>query len=71
VIGVLGILGVAMYFKFKTTQAIIEKEGAGKALAYEAGETGLSILGEAFRKNGRRRRRARGNRRRKKCSCQS
>lgn len=58
-VAVLG--GAAIYFAMKAHKAheerldkIIEKEGVGKALAYEAGETGLRILDRmSMRRNSR------------------
>ena len=55
IVSLVGLVGVAMYYKFKTTQSIIESHGVGSALAFEAGETGLEMIARsAARKNGRR-----------------
>lgn len=65
VVGVLGILGVALYIHYKIATKVVEKEGAGGLLAYEAGMTGLGMLSRGARRNGKRKGRKSSRRRQK------
>jgi hypothetical protein len=62
VLGSLGLIGLLLYWRFKTTAIIAKKHGVGKALAFEGGMAAigaLNRLADRPRRNPRRRRRRR------------
>lgn len=46
-VGVIGMIGVGIYFKYKLMSQIAAKEGSSGALKYAAGETALGIASSA------------------------
>ena len=58
--GIMAIVGVAVYFRFKTTSDIARQYGVKEALKYEAGLAGIQAVRELTspRRNRRRRRKA-------------
>jgi hypothetical protein len=48
IVGFLGILGAAVYLRYKLLSEITAKHGVGSALAFEAGSAGIGMLTSAF-----------------------
>ena len=54
IVGFLGLVGMAIYFKYKLLSGITEKYGVGSAIGFQAAETGLGLLSSGLRDSARR-----------------
>lgn len=57
VVGVLGLIGVLVYWRIRMTQEVLKSHGVGGALAFEGGMAAIDLLSRNKRRRRRRKRR--------------